>query len=568
MIQPNAVATRRNAVTSLIGALALVLVAAVGAAMADTPEPEGPEAMVQRACALIAEGKRDNAEEQLLGAIRAYPDHLPAFLTLGDLYEKADRIEEAAQLYAHVLGKLAPRNEAAQRAIKRVFYRGRFPREIALDILPLAPAAFAGHVVKLSDEFHFGSRPSRTFAYTTSLIFPAALEGNRAAPWIRLPSSIGPAENMLFNRVAYGLIADDRNEVLRARWQVGWPSSTVLPSRADHETLAHRLLQLALRGHVYLLEYLDFDRTPEKTELLELYLTEAGPSGAEQLGDRIFFYDAESPRAPEELVRQLFHELGHLMLPRIGPFPGDDVWASGDLSERLLFQWLLEEAGTVTGDPWPGERPAEALYRLCGIGAEDAQRFLMRECRIPLNAWMATLPEEFTGEDGPARFAGFCLWLEAAHGRSTLAAVLHGAQGTEPAHFVQAYKDIVAKAFEDGGALSVDAGGLNLMASRLLQAPREAAIRRELVALGKGGEAVFRIYLPDGDYDLEVLRNGSGETLINVTLDGQSKLVGNADQPASLGAVTAGWHDVAISCGSDGPLEVLGLRIRKAEPAG
>ncbi|NSW54643.1 MAG: hypothetical protein HPY44_01400 [Armatimonadetes bacterium] len=565
---PNAMATKRSAATASAVVLALALGVFSGAVIADTPAADGPEAMVQRACALIAEGKRDNAEEQLLAAIRAYPDHIPAFLTLGDLYEKADRIEEAAQLYAHVLGKLAPRNEAAQRAIKRAFYRGRFPREIALDMLPLAPAAFAGHVVKLSEEFHFGSRPTRTFAYTTSLIFPAALEGNRAAPWIRLPSSIGPAENMLFNRVAYGFIADDRNEVLRARWQAGWPSSTVLPSRADHETLAQRLLQLALRGHVYLLEYLDFDRKPEKTDLLELYLTEAGPSGAEQLGDRIFFYDAESVRAPEELVRQLFHELGHLMLPRIGPFPGDDVWASGDVGERLLFQWLLEEAGTVTGDPWPSERSAEALHRLCGISAEEAKRFLMRECRVPVNAWMATLPEEFTGEDGAARFAGFCLWLEAAHGRSTLAAVLHGAQGTEPTQFVQAYKEIVGKAFEDGGALLVDAGALNLMASRLLQAPREAAVRRELVALGKGGEAVFRIYLPDGDYDLEVLRNGSEQALVNVTLDGQSKLVGNTDQPASLTGVTAGWHDVVISCGSDGPLEILGLRIRRDKPAG
>lgn len=565
MTPPKAAGTSRGNRGALSLALLLILAACTAA---DTPVPAGPEAVLQRAASLVAEGNQERAEEELLAAIRAYPDHIPAFLALGDLYEKADRVEEAAQLYAHVLKKLDPRSEPVQRAMKRAFYRGRFPREIALDILPLAPAAFAGHVVSLSGEFHFGSRPSRTFAYTSSLIFPPALEGDRAAPWVRLPGSVGAAQNMLFNRVAYGLLADDRGEVLHARWQAAWPSSTVLSSGEDYEGLAHRLLQLALRGHVYLLEYLDYDRKPEQADLLELYLTDRGPTGAEQLGDRIFFFDAARSREPLELVRQTFHELGHLMLPRVGPFQGSDTWGNGDLGERLLFQWLLEEAGTVTGEPWPGERSAEALYRLCGIGAEDAQRALIRECRIPINVWMSTLPEEFTGEDAPQRFAGFCLWLEAAHGRSTLAAVLHAAQGTEPAQFIQAYKDIVGKAFADGGALSVDAGGLNLMASRLLQAPREAAIRRELIALGKGGEAAFRVYLPDGEFELEVRRNGSGEALMNVALDGQSRLLGNVDQPAPLGVVQQGWHDITVSCGSDGPLEIIGLRLRKITPEG
>lgn len=507
----------------------------------------------------MEQGDAAQAEALLMQAIKAAP-HIPAFLALGELYEATDRKEEAFEVYGHVLLRLEPENRAARERVRRLFFGGRFPREARLQYLGLGPVSFTVDRCLLSDDYAARPVSDRRLAYTTSLLFPEELTRGKAAPWIRLPASSGVFANLMYNRVAYGMAADPGTEVMRTRWMAGWPSPTVLLSGADYSDLAARLLHIILRGYIYLQEYLGLDRRPEGGGLLRMFLTEEGPTGAEQAGDAVFFYDVGHHRAPLEWLREAFHELGHLILPPVGPFSGDDPWGNGDLGERLLFQWLLEEAGMVAGGAWPGPAASETLDRLWDIGHIPAQAFLIERCRIPLNAWLATPPESFTGEDAVERFVGFCLWVQAAHGRAALAAVLHGANETSPGAFIDAYKAMVREALARG-ELWLDAGAVNPVAAKLLQPAREGALRRELVVLGQGGHATYRVYLPVGRWALSPVAAGAGDGDLRLILDGARELAVPAEGGVDLGEVGEGWRDVVVACDAPGPVELVGLRL-------
>lgn len=535
---------------------AAALAAGVPAADAQAADPQG---LVAQAGKLIEQGDAAQAEALLMQAVKAAP-HVPAFLSLGELYEATARKEEALEVYGHVLSRIEPENRAARERVRRLFFEGRFPREAQLQYLSLGPVSFTVDRCLLSDDYAARPVASRRLAYTTSLLFPEELTRGRAAPWVRLPASSGVFANLMYNRVAYGMAADPGTEVMRTRWMAGWPSPTVLLSGTDYSDLAARLLHIILRGHVYLQEYLSLDRRPEGGGLLRMFLTEEGPTGAEQAGDAVFFYDVGYNRAPLEWLREAFHELGHLILPPVGPFGGDDPWGNGDLGERLLFQWLLEEAGMVAGGTWPGTAATETLDRLWDIGHIPAQAFLIDRCRIPLNAWLATPPESFTGEDAAERFVGFCLWVQAAHGRRAVAAVLHGANETSPGAFIDAYKAMVREALAEGD-LWLDAGALNPVAAKLMQPVREGALRRELVVLGRGGHATYRVYLPAGRWTLTPVAAGAGDGGLRLVLDGTRELAVPAEGGVDLGEVGEGWRDVAVACDAAGPVELIGLRL-------
>lgn len=542
--------------------LAAAALAAGVVATAAHAQSADPEALVAQAARLTEQGDAAHAEALLMQAIKAAP-HIPAFLALGELYEATDRKEEALEVYGHVLSRVEPDEPTARARVRRLFFEGRFPREAQLQYLGLGPVSFTVDRCLLSDDYAARPVATRRLAYTTSLLFPEELTRGKAAPWVRLPASSGVFANLMYNRVAYGMAADPGTDVMRTRWMAGWPSPTVLLSGADYSELAARLLHIILRGHIYLQEYLSLDRRPEGGGLLRVFLTEEGTTGAEQAGDSVFFYDVGYDRAPLEWLRQAFHELGHLMLPPVGPFAGDDPWGNGDVGERLLFQWLLEEAGMVAGSPWPGTDPSEALDRLWDIGGIPAQEFLIERCRIPLNAWLATPPERFTGEDAAELFVGFCLWVQAAHGRRALAEVLHGANETSPGAFVDAYKAMVREALAQG-ELWLDAGALNPVAARLLQPAREGAVRRELIVLGQGGHATYRLYLPAGSWTLTPIAAGAGEGALRLVLAEGRELAVPAEGGVDLGEVGEGWRDVAVACDAPGPVELIGLRLQAA----
>ncbi len=552
------VAPHRAVTSSLALTLALILLIPAAWVWAADPPAGQPGDLLAAARRLLKEGKQQAAESLLLQAIKAGPASPMGFLTLAELYEATGRKEEALELYGHVLAKIDPRHERAREHFRRLFYEGRFPRELAVAYLKLSPVAFTVDNCKLAAELHTGSRPDRGLVYTNSLLFPEELRAQKAAPWVRLPASGTTSDNLMYNRMVYGMLVDPDGRIARTRWAVGYPSATILLSGNDYTALAGRLLQVVLRAHVYLQEYLGIDRRPAAGDHFRVFLTEEGPTGAEQFEDSLFFYDVDHDRGPREWLREVLHETGHLLLPRVGPFPGDERWANGDLGECLLFQWLLEEAGSVVADPWPSAPSAEALDKMWNTGHVAAHDFLLDQCRLPLAAWLATPPESFAGEDAAARFVGFCLWVQAANGRQVLGATLRTAAGAAPADFVAAYKAAVA-ALLARGSLRVDAGALNPVASKLAAPPREGAVRREAITLAPAGRAAYRVYLPSGHWCLRLEALPADQAGFLVRLDGKAGPEVKGSASLDLGVIAEGWHEMVVTSGAAAPVELLAL---------
>ncbi len=133
---------------------------------------------------------------------------------------------------------------------------------------------------------------------------------------------------------------------------------------------------------------------------------------------------------------------------------------------------------------------------------------------------------------------------------------------------MDAYKELVAEVIASGATLRFDAGALNVMGSKLMQAPVEGALRRELIAIGAEGHASFRVYLPEGALSLSVECDRGAEAVLSVHLDGASQFVGNLTGPVELGTLQAGWHEVRVGCASEGPVEIKSLSFFTTEPPG
>jgi hypothetical protein len=538
----------------------------------ETPQvaaPQAPKAttadQLKQADQLLADGKKDEAEKVLLQAVKDAPRDTAPMLRLASLYESLDRKEEAFELCAHILTNLDPKQAEAETMIQRLVYRGRFLRECPVSFLKYVPVSASVDSCRLSREFRFSGEPERYFAYTTSLLFPEELTSGKPAPWIPLPTSIGKAASTMYNRLAYGMLGDPGGEILRTRWLLGYPSSTILTSGKDYSPLAGHVLQVFLRTHVYAQEYLGLDRVNTEGLPIRVYLTEEGPTGAEEDDGKVFFFNVGNGRESVEWLREVCHEAGHLFLPQIGPFEGDDRWANGAVGERLFMQWLMEEAGNVAGERWPSEAAGEALDNMWGADHVAADRYLLRDCRLPLNAWLSQPPESFQGKDACELFAGFCLWVQAAHGRPFLAATLREATGATPADILAAYRRIIAKVTA-GHPLSLDAGSLNPVASKLSQPLREGAVRRESVVLGQDGYAVLRVYLPAGKWTATIAHNGPGAAKLAMTTDGQGLVMGPDKTPLDLGELADGWHEIKVLCLSPGPIELFGLTFSSHAP--
>lgn len=556
----------RAAIQSL-ALLCLLISGVVSAQPTSAPAIGGgqdPAAAVATAKALMERKETAQAEEILQDLVDRDPRNVPAALALAELYEATGRREEAIELCGDVLSKAEPGNAEALRALRRLYYRGAFPRRLRLEYLKYGPVNFTVDVCRLSSDDRSALGQSRVFAYTTSLIFPAEMEGEKPGPWIRLPAASGVAGNLMYNRVAYGLIADPQTELLRTQWQMGYPSATVLLSATDYAPLCSRLLHLLLRGHVYIQEYLGIDQDPWNADVLRAFLTEEGPTGAEQFEDKVFYYAVGQSRPPLEWLRETFHELGHLLLPKIGPLEQGERWASGDLGERLLMGWLAEEAGVASGASWPSEAAAASLDKLCGSGHVDVAEYLKQSCRFPMSVWLAAPPDELSGDNALDRTLGFCLWIQAAHGRRMLGRVLRSAEGSTPEALTTAYKAAVSEALQ-GGPLSVYAGGLSLMRANLAEPPVDGATRLQGIKLGPQGSAVWRVYLPAGDWTLSV--RTEGDTVLPATLrcDEQSPLQPGPDGRFALRGVAAGWRELELRAQGEATVEILSLSIGRPE---
>ena len=67
------------------------------------------------------------------------------------------------------------------------------------------------------------------------------------------------------------------------------------------------------------------------------------------------------------------------------------------------------------------------------------------------------------------------------------------------------------------------------------------------------------MYLPAGKWQVALSLGSGAHPTMGIVLDDVSKFDGELDEPVDLGEVKDGWHSLRVTCGSEGPVELLGL---------
>jgi hypothetical protein len=368
------------------------------------------------------------------------------------------------------------------------------------------------------------------------------------------------------NRSAYGFLSVPNSERLAQTFALSFPSATISAAGKDYQAVASSLVHLLLRFSWYSRAYLGCDLPaglPVKATMCE-----QGPTGAESYQSSLYFYDIATTRPAAEWAREAAHEMGHLVLPQIGRFSRPEAFASGLLGERLFLQYLALEAGQVAGEPWPAPAAQQALAGLW-LGEDlRVQDYLIANCRTSLDYWAAAGPDSplatGTAEDGMQYFIGFVMWAQAAYGPDMVREMLQGAAGTAPADFTTAFQQAI-KRRATGNPIAVDAGSLNLPASKLAQKPVEGALGRTNVQMAPGDTVAYHAYLPEGSWNLTLEPAAAGAS---ITLDGRGPLPVDAAEGLALGRLQGGWHTLLVQLdGQAQPCALSRLVFRRVPEA-
>jgi tetratricopeptide (TPR) repeat protein len=514
---------------------------------------------------LIETQQYGEAEAKLLQAKALEPEYPDVYSNLGYLYYKWGHRAKAMDAYGQLLS-LRPDHAEGRKAMKLLFYSGDFPRTVRAPYLAFSGVGFATDEVRVQTAEGEGRR---RIAYTTSMLFHEAMKqpGKPATvPAIPIPVTAEKAVCRV-NRSCYGYVMDADSDQYRLALIISWPSSVLEDSRGkEFGPLAARLMHLLLRYHCY--ERLTMNRSLPDLFPAHAYLCATGPSGAETYRNALYFYDVANTRPAIEWARQAAHELGHLVLPEIGRFTRPEPFASGELGERLFIQYLALEAGLVAGDPWPSRAAQQALSALWPGEEFTVADYISRICRTSLDYWLTAGPDSplATGqaEDAMQYYVGFLLWTQAAHGPEMLRGVLQTAGGPDPAQYVLAYRALVTQQ-ADKGPLTLDAGCLNLAASKLTERPLEGALGRRNVTLAPGDSATFTVFLPAGGW---TLFPQPCQPALTALVDGKGPLPLDDQGSVALGQLQNGWHTLTLQLSDKGqPLVLQRLILRRSREA-
>ena len=507
------------------------------------------------------------AERQVLAARELDPAYPDVYANLGALYALWGDKGKALEAYGQLL-TLKPDSDFGRRAVKQLFHEGAFPRTVRAPYLAYSGIGCANDEVRLGE---IPGGPVVRLTYTSSLLYHEKMGRGQGPVAIPVPVT-GNSATCLVNRTCYGFVAAPESDRFGLTFALSFPSETLFPPPGRSLTpVSSKLVHLLLRFFTYQQAYLGLPRDFPADTVVNAYLCPQGPNGAETYKSALYFYDAGAERAAVEWARQAAHELGHLLLPAVGRFVRPEAFASGFLGERLLMQYLAQEAGLVAGDPWPSpaaQRAANALWP-----GEELQlaRYLAQSCRTSLDYWLAAGPASplggeqgagaEAGEDSMQYFVGFMLWTQAAFGTEAVREVLQTAPGSEPRHFVAALKTYLIRQ-AGKGPLTLSAASLNLAASKLATPPLEGALGRTQVQLAPGDSAALTVYLPAGAWRLSTAPAASG---LSVTFDAKGPLPVE-DGSVALGQLEGGWHNVVVQAGAKTAaftLEKLVFRLDK-----
>ncbi len=506
--------------------------------------------LVEQARAFMRDDKYEQAREKLAEAIKADARYPEIYANLGYIDELTATKEQALEHYGHTL-TLKPEHAYARSRFRRLFFTDRFPRRIELRYLKYSPVSLVvdSCQVTLADASGSAHPYTRRFAYTTSLLFPEEMDRGAPALQIEIPAAgEGSGVTSVVNRAAYGLVMTPDSDILHLRFVVQYPSVTISSAQKDYAQLAQLLTHMLLRFSLYSEIYLGRVPPGDEEGLVRVYLCEAGPTGAEQYEDNIYLYDVDEDRTPLEWAREVAHELGHYLLPRVGRLEEPEPWGNGELGERLFLQWLAAEAGEVTGERWPSEAAQAALTSLCNGQPMDLESYIQNRCRPLLDFWLQQGPESplIAGANQPSLdyFIGFCLWVQAAHGPALLAKMLDATTGSSIAEFREAYQATVRQILAER-PLAVNAGALNLVNSQLSHPLQEGATGREAVKIERDDAAVLPVFVPAGAWQVRVDCQPEDAGLRVAAEVGEETIEGIGE--ISLAVGQAGWHRIRIT---------------------
>ena len=254
---------------------------------------------------------------------------------------------------------------------------------------------------------------------------------------------------------------------------------------------------------------------------VRVWLPRSGRPGGEQYQDSVYLFAVAVARSDSEWVRELAHELGHLVLPSFARYEAPEPRENGYLGERLLPQWLLELGERTV---WDG-RVALADY--------------VRERVTPLRSrFLEAGPGSPLRTDrGPAGMnyaIGMVLALEAQHGPEFLARMIRRTRGAGVESLLLAYRDEVAAA-----------GKYHIPAE--LRVPGQS--RTSELAHGRllFRRAAYRAYLPSGRWRL----TARGERLDGLRMSADDRRLpsaGGSDRERGFALVTgvSRWHLIQL----------------------
>jgi len=503
--------------------------------------------LIEQSQQLVDEGDRDAAMDRLLQALEIAPDRPSVHAHLGYLYELQDEPLKALASYGRLL-ELRPGDQYGHDRITGLFFEGQFPRKLRLGLLQYSPVSFVTDTcrVELDTGLH---ELDRRIAYTTGVIFPEDMEDGQGPIVKDIPSAGGQGVvgKASFNRACYGYVAVPEGEDLRMTVMVEYPSPLLTESGNDYSGLAERIAHLLLRTYCYGRAAFGVPPAVDQ-EIVRVWITESGPTGAEQYENDIFIYDAGRERTPEEWLREIAHEWGHHVLPMMGRFTAPEPDAAGTAGEALFLQLLAHEAGLVVDDPWPSQRAQSAINGLWGNGEVALEDFLATTRERTMDRWLAEGPNSQLaaglGEDAFDYLVGMLLWVEAAHGHGVLRSTLLNAPGETPADYYYAYRQAIKEAAGQG-EITLFAGAYDPEASTFTTQPREGALRREDVTLAAGDRAWYPVYLLEGPATVRVTP-GLRQVKLNLYVDEIGPLPVEGGEPVSLGQREQGWHTLTL----------------------
>ncbi len=536
--------------------------------------------LLQQAEELQKAGDWERAVELLMEATGVDPSFARPHTVLGWVHElqyvtatdddtRRRHQTSAITAYAGALA-IAPEDEYSRAHISSLFFGAQFPRALDVTVLGHTPVQFVVSNARLTGIGDAGTPVKRGWAYTGSAIFPRQRQGREGIEvWPQDPRGLGR-----YNRVCYGYTADAESRRLQRRFNVYHPSTGLAHPVIDHTPLAHRVASSLLRLRCYAAAYLGDSAPASDDEAVPVWLSDRGDPGGEQMQDSILLYDIAENRESIEWLREVAHEYGHLVFPRIGYFEPFDEDASGLIGERLFMRWLAEDALSATGATWPSagaQRAFDALWtKPLAMG-----EFLISRCDAPMHFWLQEGPQsDHLGaetREAAEYFVGFVLYVESAHGRPILADLLGHARGGSAAEFVKTYEERMA-AHLDRTGLALDAA-VFIPEDSTLHSPAYRTLADAPGALFAPDEhATYRLYLPTGRWHVRLEQEGQRPASFAVSLDGEYEqgLVLGADADAQgvvFSTATPGWHALRIKLvNADEPVRLRRAHITATKP--